>query len=107
MGITTSTKDNIAGVDVSKITDKDFVRSKKDKKDDEKLFSEGKKAVVNDACRKAAKAVDAALIKNIKDKKNPMLAKYMAARFSLTKNDRPHAMKFCMSSNVQTRASQR
>ena len=92
--ITTSQKVNLAGVDVSKISDKDFTRDKKAKNADRKLFEEGKKSVVNTARRAASKAVNDALIKNIKDKKNPLLAKYMAARFSLTKNDRPHAMRF-------------
>jgi large subunit ribosomal protein L6e len=92
--ITTSTKVNLAGVNADKITDKHFTRDNKAKTADHKLFQDGKKAVVNAERRAAHKAVDDALIKNIKDKKNPMLAKYMAARFSLTKNDRPHAMKF-------------
>ena len=92
--LTTSTKVDLKGVDASKVTDKHFTRDVKARAADHKLFQEGKKAVVNAERRAAHKAVDDALIKNIKDKKNPMLAKYMAARFSLTKNDRPHAMKF-------------
>ena len=92
--ITTSTKVDLAGVSSDKITDKHFTRDSKAKQVDNKLFQEGKKAVVNVERKAVHKAVDDALIKNIKDKKQPMLAKYMAARFSLTKNDRPHAMKF-------------
>ena len=92
--MTTSTQVDLKGVDVSKVTDKQFVRDNKQKKADTKLFAEGKRAVVDSARRAQHKAIDDALIKNIKDKKNPLLAKYMAARFSLTKNDRPHAMKF-------------
>ena len=92
--ITTSTKVNLAGVNVDKITDKDFTRDTKSRKADHKLFQEGKKKVMNAARKALHTAVDDALIKNIKDKKQPLMAKYMAARFSLTKNDRPHAMKF-------------
>ena len=41
------------------------------------------------------KAVDAAIVKNLKaDKKQgALLTKYLHARFSLTKNDRPHALR--------------
>jgi large subunit ribosomal protein L6e len=94
--ITTSTKVNVTGVDVSKITDKTFTRDNRTKKADEKaFFAEGAKKKVVSAERLASqKAVDAALIKNIKDSKNPVLAKYLSARFSLTKNDKPHAMRF-------------
>ena len=92
--MTTSTTVDIKGADVSKVSDKWFERDNKAKKADHKLFKEAKQAVVNVERMKVNKEVNAALTKNIKDKKNPLLAKYMAARFSLTKNDRPHAMKF-------------
>lgn len=94
--MTTSTKVDLKGVDASKITDKMMTRDNKQKKEDHKIFSkEGAKKKIASAESKALqKAIDAALIKNIKDSKQPLLAKYMAARFSLTKNDRPHAMKF-------------
>ena len=84
----------LKGVDASKVEDKHFTRDRKSKSADRKLFSEGKPTAVNADLRKAAKTIDDGLTKNIKDAKNPMLIKYMAARFSLTKNDRPHAMKF-------------
>jgi large subunit ribosomal protein L6e len=94
--ITTSTKVPITGVDVSKVTDKTFTRDNKTVKADAKaFFAEGAKKKLVHAERKATqKAVDAALIKNIKDDKTKILAKYMSARFSLTKNDKPHAMRF-------------
>ena len=92
--ITTSTKVNLAGVNVDKVSDKDFLRDKKSRAADHKLFQEGKKKSLNASRKASQKAIDDALIKNIKDKKQPLMAKYMAARFSLTKNDKPHAMKF-------------
>ena len=94
--LTTSTTVNVAGVDVSKVTDKTFTRDNKTKKADAKaFFAEGaKKKVVNADRLASQKSVDAALIKNIKDSKTPLLAKYISARFSLTKNDKPHAMRF-------------
>jgi hypothetical protein len=33
-------------------------------------------------------------MKNIKDSKDAVLKKYLNARFSLSLNDKPHAMKF-------------
>ena len=33
-------------------------------------------------------------LRGVKDDKTKILAKYMSARFSLTKNDKPHAMRF-------------
>ena len=94
--LSTSTKVNVAGVDVSKVEDALFTRDNKTKKADAKALSaEGaKKKAVNAERASLQKSVDAALIKNIKDTKNPLLGKYIAARFSLTKNDKPHAMRF-------------
>lgn len=94
--LTTSTKVATAGVDVSKISDKMFTRDNKTKKADAKaFFAEGaKKKLVNAERTLVQKAVDQALIKNIKDSKCPLLQKYLGARFSLTKNDKPHAMRF-------------
>ena len=42
----------------------------------------------------AQKSVDGAILKNIKDSKEPLLKKYLNARFSLSNNDKPHALKF-------------
>lgn len=94
--ITTSTKVDLKGVDVSKVSDKMFTRDNKAKKADHKaFFAEGAKKKVVHAERMALqKAVDGALIKNIKESKQPLLAKYLGARFSLTRNDKPHAMHF-------------
>jgi large subunit ribosomal protein L6e len=95
--ITTSAKVDLKGVDASKISDKTFTRDKKAKAADAKhFFAEGAKKKILNADRVAnQKAVDGAILANIKaDKKSPLLKKYLSARFSLTKNDRPHAMKF-------------
>jgi hypothetical protein len=40
------------------------------------------------------KAIDGALLKNIKASKEALLKKYLAARFSLTNNDKVHTLKF-------------
>jgi large subunit ribosomal protein L6e len=94
--LTTSTKVNTTGVDVSSISDKMFTRDNKTKKADAKAFfaESAKKKLVHAERALVQKAVDQALIKNIKDSKSPLLQKYLGARFSLTKNDKPHAMRF-------------
>jgi hypothetical protein len=33
-------------------------------------------------------------LKNIKESKEPLLAKYLGARFTLTNNDKPHELHF-------------
>lgn len=88
---------DIKGADVSKVSDKTFIRDSKTKANDAKtFFAEGAKKKVLNAERVATqKAVDAAILANIKaDKKNPLLKKYLHARFSLSKNEKPHTMKF-------------
>uniref|UniRef100_A0A7S3VUV4 60S ribosomal protein L6 n=1 Tax=Strombidinopsis acuminata TaxID=141414 RepID=A0A7S3VUV4_9SPIT len=94
--ITTSTKVNIKGADVSKVTDKTFTRSKVEKKSDAaKFFAEGAKKKEVSKERLALQAsVDKAILGNIKASKTPLLKEYLHARFSLTKHDKPHAMKF-------------
>ena len=52
----------------------------------------GNKSTTFDARKKLQKDVDGALAAALKSDK--MLAKYLGARFSLTKSDAPHAMKF-------------
>lgn len=90
-------KIDIKGADVSKVSDKTFTRDSKTKNADAKtFFAEGAKKKVLNAERVATqKAVDGAIMTNMKaDKKNPLIKKYLHARFSLSKNDKPHAMKF-------------
>ena len=93
--IGTSTNVSVDGVDVSKIDDAFFAREKKvAKKGEEALFdAAAPKATVTSPARKAAQtAVDAKLSANIA--KVELLDSYLKARFSLSRNDKPHTMKF-------------
>jgi large subunit ribosomal protein L6e len=94
--IATNTKVDLGGVDVSKIDDALFARedSERSKEDMETLFAGGEAIpTYTSAARKAAQtAVDSALTKNID--KVEMLGAYMKAKFSLSKGDKPHLMKF-------------
>lgn len=93
--IATSTKVPLAGVNVAAIDDKFFARAKEAKKGTEEAMFEGDapKATVISAERKAAQTtVDAALIKNIDTLQT--LSAYISAKFSLSKQDKPHAMVF-------------
>ena len=90
--ISTSTKIQVPSVD---ITDEFFARTKTaSNKGSEEFFGDDsqKKAPVSDA-RKAAQAkVDGAVMKAVNA--CPTLKAYLNAKFSLTKNDRPHEMSF-------------
>merc|ERR1711935_30571 len=91
--IGTSTSVDVSKVDVSKVDDSFFGKSGKSsaKKSGEEFFKEGeKKHEVSDAKKEAQKKVDTPLLKVIGDD----MKSYLAARFTLTKNDKPHAMKF-------------
>jgi len=86
--ISTSTTVSVAGVNTDKITDETFKKEAVTKR----FFAEdAPKASTSDARKALQKEVDTALLKNIKDK---IERKYLGARFSLTRNDAPHAMKF-------------
>lgn len=93
--IATSTKVSLDGVDVSKIDDALFAREAAAKKSGEDaLFAAGEaKTTVTSPERKAAQtAVDAKLKANID--KVQHLSAYLAAKFTLSKSDKPHLMKF-------------
>ena len=92
--IATSTKVNVDSVDVSAIDDSLFARAKSAQKTGEDaLFDSSAAPKVVDAERKAKQAsVDAALTASIT--KVPLLSSYLQAKFSLSKADKPHAMKF-------------
>ena len=94
--MTTSTKVDIKGADVSKIDDALFKKDAKSKKAGEnKFFAESaKKKEVSKERLESQKAVDGAILKNIKDSKEPLLSKYLGARFTLTNNDKPHELHF-------------
>jgi large subunit ribosomal protein L6e len=91
--LSTSTKVDLAGVNVASVTDETFAREATAKRTrSQRFFAENApKTSTSDARKKLQKEVDTALVKNIKDK---MVIRYLGARFSLTSNDAPHAMKF-------------
>jgi large subunit ribosomal protein L6e len=83
--IATTTKVPLDGVNVAGIDDGHFTRAKGEEKS-----SEG---TVTSADRKAAQAaVDGALTKNVD--KQEMMKPYLQAKFSMSKADKPHLMKF-------------
>jgi len=96
--IATSTKVDVSSVDVSKIDDKFFARSKQSsssssKKKDDFLDSKNEKKVEISKDRKDAnKKVDSALQAIIK--KTPQLRHYLNAKFTLTQGQYPHQLKF-------------
>lgn len=90
--LSTSTRIDVSKADVSKVNDKTFAKEKAAKK---QPVSEGAQKKEVSADRKALQtSVDKAVLDAIKAKKDPVLKSYLHARFSLTKNDRVHAMKF-------------
>ena len=91
--ITTSTKVSVAGAKVDNITDAAF-KDKSAKSKGRDIFNENEKKTVSAERAALQKAVDDALVKNIKADKTPCIAEYMRARFSLSRNDKVHAMKF-------------
>merc|ERR1719378_1583395 len=90
--IATSTKVDVSKVKADKFSDSYFGKAKvpkSQKKKEEDFFSEDAKAPELSAERKADQAaVDAAL------KPDAMMKKYLKAKFSLSKGDVPHKMKF-------------
>jgi large subunit ribosomal protein L6e len=93
--IATSTKVDIAGVDVSALDDAYFSKDKDDKKEGEEAFFAGdapKPAVVSDLRKSDQKKVDDVLVKAVAAV--PMLEGYLAEHFSLSSSDKPHLMKF-------------
>ena len=94
--IATSTKVDVSSVDVSGFDDKYFAKSSSENtKDSEEEFFAGdepKPAIVSDKRKADQKKVDGALSKAVDAV--PMLSAYLGARFSLSKADKPHQMKF-------------
>ena len=91
--ISTSTKVDVSGVKLDAITDETFKKTAKPSNTkSQKFFAENApKVATSDARKKLQKEVDTAILGKVKD---TMVKKYLNARFSLTKNDAPHAMKF-------------
>lgn len=93
--IATSTKVDVASVDVAKYTPEYFNREKapKTKKSEAAFFGDAQPQKEIKAERVAdQKEVDAALLAEIK--KTPMLQQYLASSFSLNNGDKPHLLKF-------------
>merc|ERR1712083_1138338 len=93
--IATSTSVDIAAADVSKFEDGYFgkakVAKKKQKKSSDEFFSADEEKSEVSAERKADQAtIDAALLPGLDE----IMKKYLKARFSLSKGDVPHKMKF-------------
>ena len=89
--IATSTKVDVKAVNAKSITDKLFAREKA-KKDKDEVFA-AKEAKTLSAERKKSQAdVDKGLEAVLK--KDPMIAKYLKARFSLSSGMKPHEMSF-------------
>lgn len=91
--MSTSTKVDLKGVKTDGITDETFKKEAAAKRSrSQKFFADAApKSTTSDARKKLQKEVDTALLKNLTDKTE---RKYLGARFSLTKNDAPHAMKY-------------
>ena len=87
---------DVGGVDSTKFDDAYFAKPavKKVKKDGKDFLKEDAKASTGPSEARAAdqKAVDEAMMKGIE--KVPMMTKYLKSRFSLSKGDKPHLMKF-------------
>eukprot|EP00164_Ancoracysta_twista_P000391 GFYU01000535.1.p2 GENE.GFYU01000535.1~~GFYU01000535.1.p2 ORF type:complete len:280 (+),score=101.50 GFYU01000535.1:59-898(+) len=93
--IATSTRISIPSSGLSKFNDAYFKKpeSAKNKKTEGEFFDGAKKkAEVSDARVADQKAVDKAILDAVK--KTPELSAYLGARFTLTKNTPPHAIKF-------------
>ncbi|RLN49485.1 hypothetical protein BBJ29_000079 [Phytophthora kernoviae] len=92
--IATSTKVDIEGVALPAIDDAYFAKEKVAKKSkEEQFFAQSAAApVISEQRKKDQKAVDAALIKKLDAE--PFLKAYLNSKFSLTKSDRAHALKF-------------
>jgi len=98
--ISTSTRVPLTGVDASKLDDAFFLKkstdaaAKKKKKDGEEFLNESqsKKSEISAERKTEQKKIDTHLIANIT--KVPNLKHYLNAKFSLTNNQKPHALKF-------------
>jgi len=90
--IATSTKVDVAKVNVANIDDAFFARTEAKKESGEFFNEEKKKSEVSAARKTAQKSVDTAILAAVK--KVEYLHHYLNAKFSLTKNDKPHQMKF-------------
>ena len=95
--LATSAMVDLKGVKTDAVVDETFKKETAAKRSrSHKFFAENApKSTISDARKKLQKEIDAPVEKAIKGAdKEKMMLKYMGARFSLTKADAPHAMKF-------------
>lgn len=91
--IATSTRVSVANVEVSKFNAEYFaVEAPKKGKSEADFFGDEPKKEINAEKFADQKAVDAALLAEIK--KTPLLKKYLASSFALSNGDKPHLLKF-------------
>jgi len=93
--ISTSTKVDVSSVDVKNISDAFFAKkaAPEDKKKADFLDAKDKKKnVIPDARKAEQKRVDAAVL--IAVNKTPLLKQYLKSRFTLSKGQYPHQLKF-------------
>ncbi|TDH64789.1 hypothetical protein CCR75_001696 [Bremia lactucae] len=92
--IATSTKVNIEGLELPAVDDAYFAKEKISKSSkEEQFFAQSNVApVIPEQRKNDQKSVDSALLKKLDAE--PFLKAYLNAKFSLTKNDRVHALKF-------------
>lgn len=93
--IATSTKVDVSKVDASSFDDAYFSKDKDAKGESEAEFfanDDAKPAVISDARKADQKKVDAGVLKAVGAV--PQLNKYLNAKFSLSKYDKPHNMVF-------------
>lgn len=90
--IATTTKVDVSKVDVSAIDDSYFAKKAGEKSFGEAAFlAKSAKAEVDPKKKEMQKKVDTALLAAIKD---PLLKKFLKAKFALSNGDKPHEMKF-------------
>jgi large subunit ribosomal protein L6e len=90
--ISTSTKVDVSKVDTTKVTDALFTKPAEKSKKGEFLEDKKEKSSLPAEFKTTQKNVDSAILSTIKS--TPQLHEYLNAKFSLTKGQKPHAMKF-------------
>jgi len=90
--IATSTKIDVAAVDVTKFDDAYFGRSTKTSEEEFFAGDDAVKAIVSDERKADQQIVDGALMKTVESVAD--LKSYLKAKFSLNRSDKPHKMIF-------------
>jgi large subunit ribosomal protein L6e len=90
--IATSTKVDVSGVNTDKFDDAYFGHAASSEQEEFFAGDDATKAVVSDDRKADQKTVDAALMKAVESV--DLLPAYLKAKFSLSKNDKPHKMVF-------------